>query len=73
VGSLIPRNFGLQARWRTERPGRQGYGENCRVGIALCTRIDPLTHAKGIAMHSIVYLVGAVVIILAILGFLGLR
>jgi len=32
-----------------------------------------LSHAKGIPMNSIVYIVGAVVIILAILGFLGLR
>jgi len=32
-----------------------------------------LTHAKGILMNSIVYLVGAVVIIVAILSFLGLR
>jgi len=37
------------------------------------TRFDPLTHAKGILMNSIVYLVGAVVIIVAILSFLGLR
>jgi len=37
------------------------------------TLFDPLTHAKGNLMNSIIYLVGAVVIILAILGFLGLR
>ena len=37
------------------------------------TRFHSITHAKGNPMNSIVYLVGAVVIILAILGFLGLR
>jgi hypothetical protein len=37
------------------------------------TRFDPLTHVNGNLMNSIVYLVGAVVIILAILSFLGLR
>jgi hypothetical protein len=32
-----------------------------------------LNHPKGHTVNSIVYIVGAVVIILAILGFLGLR
>jgi hypothetical protein len=36
-------------------------------------RFDPLTHAKGNFMNSIVYIVGAVVIIAAILSFFGLR
>jgi hypothetical protein len=45
--------------WRTERPGRGGY--------------DPSIHAKGNPMNSIVYIVGAVVIIVALLSFLGLR
>jgi predicted membrane channel-forming protein YqfA (hemolysin III family) len=37
------------------------------------TQFDPLTHAKGNLMNSIVYLVGAIVIIVALLSFLGLR
>lgn len=36
-------------------------------------RFDPLTNAKGNSMNSIVYLVGAIVIIVAILSFFGLR
>jgi hypothetical protein len=36
-------------------------------------RLDPPTHAKGNLMHSIVYIVGAIVIIVALLGFFGLR
>ena len=32
-----------------------------------------VTHAKGSLMNSIIYLVGLVVIVVAILGFLGLR
>jgi hypothetical protein len=32
-----------------------------------------LTYAKGNLMNSIIYIVGLVVIIVAILGFLGLR
>jgi hypothetical protein len=32
-----------------------------------------LTYAKGNLMNSIIYVVGLVVIIVAILGFLGLR
>jgi len=31
------------------------------------------THAKGNLMNGIVYIVGAIVIIVAVLGFLGLR
>jgi len=36
-------------------------------------RFDPLNYAKGFLMNSIVYIVGAVVIIVALMGFLGLR
>ena len=34
---------------------------------------DSLTHAKGNLMSAIVYIVGAVVIVLAVLSFFGLR
>jgi hypothetical protein len=37
------------------------------------TRFDPLTQAKGNLMNSIVYIVGAIVIIVAVLSFFGLR
>lgn len=50
---------GAYALWRTERLGREGY--------------DAPTHSKGDPMNSIVYIVGAVVIIVALLSFLGLR
>ena len=33
----------------------------------------PLTHVKGNLMNTIIYVVGAIVIIVAILSFLGLR
>jgi hypothetical protein len=32
-----------------------------------------MCHAKGVAMNGIIYLVGLVVVILAILSFFGLR
>jgi hypothetical protein len=41
--------------------------------IALCTRFAPLTHTKGTLMNTIIYIVGVVVIVLAILWFFGLR
>jgi len=41
--------------------------------IALNARFDPPIHGKGHLMNSIVYLVGAIVIILAVLSFFGLR
>jgi hypothetical protein len=68
-----PGTIGLYARWRTDHPCRVGYSGNGCVVNRFGTRFDPLTHAKGILMNSIVYLVGAVVIIVAILSFLGLR
>ena len=43
------------------------------IGIALRTQFDPLNPPKGNHMNSIIYIVGLVVIVLAILGFLGLR
>jgi len=36
-------------------------------------RFNPLTHAKGNLMNSIIYIVGLVVIVIFVLGFLGLR
>jgi len=47
--------------------------ESGAARIASCTRFDPLTHTKGSLMNNIVYIVGAVVIVLAILSFFGLR
>jgi hypothetical protein len=41
--------------------------------MALNMRFAPLNRAKGHLMNSIVYIVGAVVIIVALLSFLGLR
>jgi len=42
-------------------------------GVANAMRFDPSPRVKGIDMNSIVYIVGAVVIIVALLSFLGLR
>jgi hypothetical protein len=42
-------------------------------GIAFNTRCDPSTHTKGNPMNSIIWLVGAVVIVLFILSYFGLR
>ena len=42
-------------------------------GVAQDVRFDPSPRLKGIPMNSIVYIVGAVVIIVALLSFLGLR
>ena len=45
----------------------------CSEPTVLSTRFEPSTLAKGHPMNSIVYIVGLVVIVLAILGFIGLR
>jgi hypothetical protein len=63
--------------WRTERSGCTDYSGLCcvvnRFKHAILFFPFDLDHAKGNPMNNIVYIVGAVVIILAILGFLGLR
>jgi hypothetical protein len=41
--------------------------------IAFNTRIDPVSDTKGNLMNSIIWLVGAIVIILFALSFFGLR
>jgi hypothetical protein len=47
--------------------------ESGALRIATSARFDSLNHTKGILMNNIVYIVGAVVIVLAILSFFGLR
>lgn len=47
-------------------------GESIEFSISLA-RFDSLNPRKGNIMNSIVYIVGAVVIIVAILSFFGLR
>lgn len=45
----------------------------CNKAALPLLKFDPLTHAKGDLMNNIVYIVGAIVIIVALLSFLGLR
>jgi hypothetical protein len=41
--------------------------------IASSTRFDPLTYVRGNPMNGIIYIVGLVVVIVALLSFFGLR
>jgi hypothetical protein len=50
-------------------PGKSKLGMTNRVAA----RFDPLIHTEEILMNSIVYIVGLVVIVVAILSFFGLR
>ena len=52
------------------KKGTVGMRRSC---IAWCTPGDPVPHAQGELMNSIIYIVGVVVIILVILWFFGLR
>jgi len=58
--------------WRTDRPRRERHS-GVGVRIALDIRVDPFIQTKGILMNNIVYIVGAIVIIVAVLSFFGLR
>ncbi len=41
--------------------------------IASSARFDPLTYVKGNSMNSIIYIVGLIVIVVAVLSYFGLR
>jgi len=41
--------------------------------VGVQQRFDPLTPAKGNLMNNIVYIVGLIVIVIAVLSFFGLR
>ena len=59
---------------RAFRPGRLQWvspGESLKARDSLSS--FDLNHTQGNTMSNIIYIVGAVVIILAVLGFLGLR
>jgi hypothetical protein len=64
---------GPYVRWRTDCPGREGYSlHQCLVNRDNHA-IRFLNAREGTPMNNIIYIVGAIVIIVAILGFLGLR
>lgn len=56
------------ARHRTERPAR-----NVNNADSCVTFYSPQTQRKGNIMNNIVWIVGAVVIVIAVLSFFGLR
>jgi len=62
-----------KVRWRTESPREGAYRRNRCAGSRVRQRFDPSPSTKGNAVNSIVYIVGAIVIIAAILSFVGLR
>ena len=58
--------------WRTESADRAGYSQ-VNSAVNRCMRAVPTHQPKGTLMNNIVYIVGAIVIIAALLSFLGLR
>jgi hypothetical protein len=48
-------------------------GKSLQARDSIHQPINPLTHAKGHLMNNIVYIVGVVVIVVALLSFFGLR
>jgi hypothetical protein len=73
VAPARERNPCLKVRWRTESPREAAYRRNRCAGSRVRPRFDPSPSTKGNAVNSIVYIVGAIVIIAAILSFVGLR
>jgi small-conductance mechanosensitive channel len=64
-------------RQRTDRARSDAY-----TAVSICPdmvvpgrtpRFDSLPHAKGKLMNNIIYIVGLIVIVIAVLSFLGLR
>ncbi len=75
ASELTPFNFPPNVRWRTVHPFRKGYCEGCRDRDAANARFDRAikNQLRGESMNSIIYIVGLVVVVIFILGFLGLR
>ena len=65
--------IGLYARWRTEIPGREGNNKTLCSGSLLDRDSILYPRERGKLMNSIVYIVGLIVIVVAILSFFGLR
>jgi hypothetical protein len=64
---------GLNVRYRTERPGRESYLDLAGVHVARSTRFPPAIFKKGTLMNRLIYIIGAIVVIVAVLSFFGLR
>ena len=60
-------------RYRTEQPGREGYLDAAGVDVARSTCFAPALFTKGTLMNRLIYIIGAIVVIVAVLSFFGLR
>jgi 3-keto-L-gulonate-6-phosphate decarboxylase len=65
-----------------QREPRRGSGENAKKSITSASKLHRARHGTAVAvaggqevqtMNNIFYIIGVVVVIVAILGFLGLR
>jgi len=65
-------NIARLVRRRTDGPSGCAYGRRWINGVTQCS-IGPVHTEKGKLMNQIIWIVGAIVIVLFILGFLGLR
>jgi hypothetical protein len=72
-GIAVYATSGRYERWRTDCPGREAYGQHQCLVNRDNHAIQFLNARKGNPMNNIIYIVGVVVIIVAILGFFGLR
>ena len=64
---------GTNVRYRTERPGRERYLDTAGVHLARSNRSAPVANKKGTYMNRLIYIIGAIVVIVAVLSFFGLR
>jgi len=46
---------------------------NKRVQVQRSSQFAPAAHTKGTSMNRLIYIIGAVVVIVAVLSFFGLR
>jgi hypothetical protein len=51
----------------------KGYGRRAIGNLILVLSLPLINFKRGIAMNQIIYIVGLIVVVLAILSFLGLR
>jgi hypothetical protein len=66
--------IGLYARWRTENPrGKENNAMPCAVDYFRHANRSFNPRERKNVMYNIVWIIGAIVIIIAVLSFFGLR
>jgi hypothetical protein len=70
-GATGPARADPESRWPGPTPNRPGRRQ--ALAATAANLGASITHQQGFAMNSIIYIVGLVVVVVAVLSFFGLR